>query len=90
MDREDAEQCALRELERMAQESGVALALCRDLTVERRLGWAFFYNTQEFIETGRFSAQLAGNGPIVVMKSDGSTTCHGSRPVVDDILATLE
>ena len=29
-------------------------------------GWLFFYNSKEFIETGDYSAALAGNGPIFV------------------------
>ncbi|MDA9549707.1 hypothetical protein ACM43_35675 [Bradyrhizobium sp. CCBAU 45321] len=29
-------------------------------------GWVFFYNTREFVETGKPSARLAGNGPIFV------------------------
>ncbi|MBY0262484.1 MAG: YrhB family protein [Phycisphaerales bacterium] len=31
-----------------------------------RGAWVVFYNTQKFLETGEFSHQLAGNGPIFV------------------------
>lgn len=43
--------------------------LMEDKTVETERGWVFFYNTQEFIETGDPISALAGNGPILVKRS---------------------
>jgi hypothetical protein len=44
-------------------------AVRHDKTVEIGEGWIFFYNTRDFIETGKFSSALAGNGPIFVNRN---------------------
>lgn len=44
-------------------------AIMDDKTVETHSGWMFFYNTQEFIDTGDPTCALAGNGPILVQRS---------------------
>ena len=41
-------------------------------TIEKPYGWIFFYTSQQFYETDDVSYALAGNGPIVVEKADGS------------------
>jgi hypothetical protein len=37
-----------------------------------RLGWLFYYQSEEYIRTGNPSAMLAGNGPVLVSRADGS------------------
>jgi hypothetical protein len=90
MERIEAERIAAAELAKLANEIGVPVSLCPDQTVEKRQGWAFFYNSKDFIETGNFSSALMGNGPIVVKKADGAVECYGSLPSVEKILASLE
>jgi len=34
-------------------------------------GWYFCYQSREFMATGSFSAQLAGNAPVLVEKDTG-------------------
>jgi hypothetical protein len=47
-------------------------------TIEEPFGWIFFYNTQEFLDTGNFSSHLPGNGPVMLSKHDGTVTFHGT------------
>ena len=59
-------------------------------TVEKPFGWVFFYNSKKFLDTGEFRYRLAGNGPIVVNKHDGSVEFFGaSRPPLE-IVAEYE
>jgi hypothetical protein len=78
------------ELAKRAPGIGVPVVIRKENTIEKRLAWVFFYNSEEFVKTSKFSSQLAGNGPIVVMKENGETTSYGSFPSVEEILATLE
>jgi hypothetical protein len=38
----------------------------------------FFYNSKKFLETGESGRRLAGNGPIIVDKEDGSIHPFGT------------
>jgi hypothetical protein len=53
-----------------------------------RLGWLFYYQSHEYIRTGSPSAMLAGNGPVLVSRADGShvqvgTTAPFERRLVE-------
>jgi hypothetical protein len=53
-------------------------------TIEKPFGWVFFYNSQKYLETGEFSYRLAGNGPVIVNKHNGSVEFFGaSRPPLE-------
>lgn len=41
-------------------------------------GWIFCFDSQEFVDTGNPSAQLAGNGPFVIDKHDGEVRVLGT------------
>jgi hypothetical protein len=41
-------------------------------TIEKPYGWVFFYNSKKFAETSIFSYTLAGNGPVIFSKYDGT------------------
>jgi hypothetical protein len=47
-------------------------------TIEKPFGWVFFYNSKKFLETGAFSYSLAGNGPVMVNKHDGTVEFFGT------------
>ena len=42
------------------------------MTVEKPYGWIFFYTSKEWLETGGRTGLIAGNGPVVVEREDGS------------------
>jgi hypothetical protein len=44
-------------------------------------GWLFCFDSKEYVETGNFSAQLAGNGPLLIDKDTGELHILGTaRP----------
>jgi hypothetical protein len=49
-------------------------------------GWLFCFNSKEYIETGNFSAQLAGNGPFLIDKNTGKLTVFGTAQSPDKYL----
>jgi len=59
-------------------------------TIERPFGWVFFYNSKKFLETGAFSHRLAGNGPVIVNKHDGTIEMFGASKPPMTIIAEYE
>ena len=58
--------------------TGVPCRVVDEETIEKQYGWIFFYNSTKFIETGVFSYRLAGNGPVIVNKHDGTVAFFGT------------
>lgn len=60
------------------------------LTLQGRFaeGWFFCFESYEYLETGEFSAQLAGNAPFIVDKDTGEIyelgTAHPLEIYLDD------
>lgn len=48
------------------------------LSIEKDIGWIFFYNTKAFLETNDPKYELFGNAPIIVDKEDGSLHYTGT------------
>lgn len=46
-------------------------------------GWVFCYQTREFIEEGAFSAQLAGNGPLLVDRFTAELVVLGTHQPIE-------
>jgi hypothetical protein len=61
-----------------------------DYTQEKSYGWVFFYQSKRYIETGDPSTMLAGNGPVVVLRDDGSVHLLGSALPPDETLRQFE
>ncbi len=55
-----------------------------------RLGWLFYYQSEEFIRTGNPSAMLAGNGPVLVSRADGSHVHVGTAAPFESRLVEAE
>lgn len=61
---------------------GDELVIIPEATLEREYGWVFFYDSRRHVETDDFRYALAGNGPVLVEKDDGSVHEFGTaRPV---------
>jgi hypothetical protein len=45
---------------------------------EYEFGWAFFWNTKEFIDSGDHRFALVGNAPIIVDRGDGQLYVTGT------------
>src|SRR5690242_7987951 len=59
-------------------------------TVERDIGWVFYYNSKGFRESGDFRKMLMGNAPIFVSKMTGESFFIQDTVPVDDALASLK
>ena len=66
------------------------LVISDDDTIETAYGWVFFYDSKRFLETGAFEYMLAGNGPPLVEKSDGSVHPLTSALPVDEAIRDYE
>ena len=54
------------------------LQLQLERTIEFELGWVFFYQSKDYIETGNFMKSLIGNAPIIINKKTGSIKVTGT------------
>jgi hypothetical protein len=66
------------------------VAIMEDRTIRKSYGWIFFYNSRRYLETGSPLEALAGNGPIVVERADGSLHQLGSAQQPDASIAEFE
>lgn len=49
-------------------------------------GWYFCYQAKEFLETGDFSARLAGNGPFLIDRDSGELVVLGTARPLEEYL----
>lgn len=61
-----------------------------DLTRDLGYGWMFHYNSARYLQSKNFRDALAGNGPIVVLKSTGEVAALTSALPVEDALGEFE
>jgi len=85
MSRVDAEHLASEHLQAKADQRD-AFVILSDKTIEDPLGWVFFYQSREFIETGKATARLVGNAPILVRRDTGELRVLGTARPVEDYL----
>ncbi len=52
--------------------------LVREKTIAKPYGWVFFYQSKELLETGKPSAHLAGNAPILVDRVNAELHVFGT------------
>jgi hypothetical protein len=69
-----------------AMNSAVDLVIQDEHTRDEDFGWVFFYQAADYIRSGEFSDQLAGNAPIVVLRETGALHVTGTARPVDDYL----
>lgn len=53
-------------------------------------GWFFCFQSKEYLETGDFSAQLAGNGPFIIDKDTGQLHELGTAYPLEKYLQDYE
>lgn len=53
-------------------------------------GWFFCFQSREYLETGEFSAQLAGNSPFLVDKDTGEIHELGTAYPIEKYLQDYE
>jgi hypothetical protein len=70
-------------LESKSKRTGHNLVFLLDNTREFEYGWAFFYQTKEYVETGNMMDMVGGNGPIIINKYDSSISVTGTAHRLD-------
>ncbi|MCA9251446.1 MAG: hypothetical protein KDA54_09970 [Phycisphaerales bacterium] len=90
--KQEAEAIVRAHLERISKSDprGVEVEIVSDATIERPFGWVFFYNSVEFLRTGKLSSMLAGNAPIIINKQDGVLCDTGTAYPVEHYIKNYE
>ena len=85
----EALEIVTKKLQQMSA-SADPFVLVEKSTIETSFGWVFFYNSKRFVETGESRYRLAGNGPVIVNKHNGSIEFFGSAKPPQEIVAEYE
>ena len=59
-------------------------------TIERSFGWAFFYESRLYLQTGEFMHRLVGNAPIIVNRYTGEVVSTGTAHPTEYYLEQYE
>lgn len=59
-------------------------------TIEREHSWVFYYQSKPYVQDGDFSQSLVGNGPCVVLKSDGRFAFTATYPPIEERICEAE
>lgn len=84
------QEIALAYIHELEKESGIALQIYHEYTVEKPYGFVYFYQSEEYIKTGEFSSMLAGNAPFLITKDTGEILVFGTANNTDYYLAEYE
>ena len=90
VDEATAKTIAAQEINRTYQGEFGPLVILGEHTIEKEYGWIFFYSTQRYAETGDIQYALAGNGPLIVERSDGAVHRFGASRQPDVIIREFE
>lgn len=60
-----------------------ALVISGVESIAGELGWVFFYQSKDYLDTGDPATGLIGNAPIIVSKADGSLHVTGTAESVE-------
>ena len=73
---------ARHQIATMAVDLGLELVLQPERTIETDVGWVFFYESRDFVDTGDPRTSLIGNAPLLIDRVTGATHLLGTtRPV---------
>lgn len=86
----EARAIAIQTLEELNKHSSVELEINFDLTEENSLGFVYFYNAKPYWATRDWLNSVAGNGPILVLKSTGKSVFLPSSQSVEKSIAQIE
>jgi hypothetical protein len=69
---------------------GITPLIIEGSTRQTELGWVFFYNSKEYLETGDFTHCLAGNAPLFVSERDGTIYVTGTARPIEQYIEEIE
>ena len=64
--------------------------IVREQTIAKPYGWVFFFQSNEFLDKGTASAQLAGNAPFLVDRFNCEIRVFGTAHPVEKYLLDYE
>ena len=70
----------------MAVDLGLDLVLEPEKTMDTDVGWVFFYNSREFVETGDPRHSVIGNAPLLIDGRTGLVHLLGTEHPVEHYL----
>ena len=68
---------------------GFAAVIVDAATRETDFCWVFVYDSEAHVRSGDFADAIAGNGPIIIYKSNGTIVSAGTARPIDDVLNEL-
>jgi hypothetical protein len=61
-----------------------------EFTITRPHGWVFFYQTNAYLNHGRFEDMAGGNAPIIVDRMSGEIKVTGTAKPIEEYLDEYE
>ena len=80
---EEAMQIAQKTITKLAIDSKIDILISEKIVFDE--GWAFFYNSKEFLEKGDKMWRLLGNNPFIVDKLDGAVYLLSIDYLIGDV-----
>ena len=92
IDKSTARELAKKEISKLTSNMRhkYELAIQDDITIERKFGWIFFYNTKSFLETQDTQYALIGNAPIIVDRENASVHFTGTAKSIDEYIEEFQ
>ena len=70
--------------------SDIKLVILDNETIEKKWGWVFFYNTEDYVKSGDFLDTLVGNAPYIVNRSTGELIETGTAYDIEEYIKDYE
>ena len=62
----------------------------KEQTIKKPYGWIFFYQSREYLASGRFSDKLAGNAPFLIERVNNEIRVFGTAGSLRAYVAKYE
>jgi hypothetical protein len=66
------------------------LEVVDEQTIEKEWGWVFFYNTSEYLKSGKLNEGLLGNAPYIINRETGEITETGTAYDIEHYIKEYE
>ena len=91
MNRQEAQSLVEIELSKLkSQDVPHDCVVLESKTIERAWGWVFFYQSKEYLNSGKFEHMLAGNAPLLVNRNTGNITHTGTAHNIEHYIKEYE
>jgi hypothetical protein len=84
--KQEARSLAEQHLCKLPVSPPMELVILDQHTIETDFGWVFFWNSKKYVEAGEYQYALAGNGPLIVDRRDGSIHETSTAEPVEEIV----